>query len=130
LKEFSRELQRELRKNGGFILNGFGRPLAVHSDYEQDCLSRYCQSTGHDALIKYATILSRLLDGAEIPWRPVIFDFHDAVTVAVPEEFEKQVVGIFNEAMRQLNQELQGTITLRGTAVVGRNLAEVKEPEN
>lgn len=129
VKDFSRSLFFEWRRNDGYILNAMGRPMCVPEDYNKDLLNRFVQSTGHDILIKYINLLSRNLDSAQIPWVPIIIDFHDASTIEVPEQYADATVRIFNESLRELNNILQGTITLRGVPTVGRNLSECKEPE-
>lgn len=129
VKKFSRELYHQWRSNRGYIINGIGRPMAVPENMTQDLLNRFVQSTGHDILVKYVYLLTGLLDQSGIPWRPTIIDFHDATTVEVPEDRAGITVELFNEALALLNEQLGGTITLRGTAVVGKTLAEVKEPE-
>lgn len=129
VKDFSRSLFFEWRRNRGHIVNGLGRPMAVPEDYTKDLLNRFIQSTGHDILIKYVCILTRNLDAAGIPWSPIIIDFHDATTVEVPELDAERTVQVFNKSMDDLNRVLNGTIRLRGVPTVGVNLAEVKEPE-
>jgi DNA polymerase I-like protein with 3'-5' exonuclease and polymerase domains len=129
VKDFSRSLFFEWRRNDGYILNGMGRPMCVPEDYNKDLLNRFIQSTGHDILIKYISILTRNLNAANIPWMPIIIDFHDATTVEVPEEYAEKTVQIFQQSMNELNEFLQGTVKLRGVPTVGYNLAEVKEPE-
>lgn len=130
VKEFSRELQNQWRINGGYILNGVGRPMSVPGNMTQDLLNRFVQSTGHDILVRYISILTDILDRRQMPWRPIILDFHDATTIEVPEEWAEHTVQVFDLAMVELNNQLQGTIQLRGVPVIGRSLAEVKEPEN
>ncbi len=128
-KDFARSLHFEWKRNGGYILNGMGRPMCVPEDYSKDLLNRFVQSTGHDILIKYVSILSKNLNAADIPWKPIIIDFHDATTVEVPELYAERTVKAFNESMRELNQLLGGSVQLRGTPTAGRNLADCKEPE-
>lgn len=129
LKDYGNSLMYEWKRNRGYILNGVGRPMAVSEDYTKDLLNRFVQSTGHDILVTYVHILTQLLDEEYIPWTPLIIDFHDATTVEVPEEYGQQTLQLFNKAMDILNDMLQGTIRLRGVPVIGRDLAEVKEPE-
>lgn len=129
LKDFARALHYERRRNKGYILNGMGRPMAVPDEFEKDILNRFIQSTGHDVLTTYITLLKRNLDSAGIKWDPIIIDFHDATTVEVDEKDGSRTVEIFNRSMQDLNELLRGTIQLKGVPVIGRNLAEVKEPE-
>lgn len=130
VKDFSRALYFEKKRNKGYILNGVGRPMAIPNDFEKDILNRFIQSTGHDVLVTYITILTNRLNELQIPWTPIVIDFHDATTVEVPEEWGQKVVDIFNESMFKLNELLGGIIKLKGIPVIGRNLAEVKEPES
>lgn len=129
VKDFGRGLMFQWKRNGGYILNGLGRPMAVPEEMTQDLLNRFIQSSGHDVLTIFVSILSRRLDESGIEWYPLIMDFHDATTVEVPEDRAGEVVVIFNQAMDELNQELNGTVKLKGNPVVGRTLADVKEPE-
>lgn len=129
VKDFGRSLGFERKRNKGHILNGMGRPMAVPQDFEKDVLNRFIQSTGHDVLVMYITILTSLLDAYGIEWKPIVIDFHDATTVEVAEKDGPRTLVAFNEAMILLNEELNGNIRMRGVPVIGINLAEVKEPE-
>lgn len=129
VKDYARSLHFEKKRNKGYILNGVARPMAIPDDFEKDTLNRFIQSTGHDILTMYITILCRNLDKAGIDWKPIIIDFHDATTVEVPKADEQRTIDIFNESMLELNGILQGTIKLRGIPVSGITLADVKEPE-
>lgn len=129
VKDFERSLYFEWKRNKGYILNGMGRPMAVPERYNKDILNRFVQSTGHDILTMYIRILCSKVEAAGIPYKPIVIDFHDATTIEVPEQYGEEVAWIFMEAMAELNSTLQGTIKLKGVPVVGRTLAEVKEPE-
>jgi hypothetical protein len=129
LKDFGKSLWYEWRRNKGYILNGIGRPMAVPEHYTKDLLSRFIQSTGHDILVKYVSILMELLEKHDIKWQPVIMDLHDACTIAVPIADEEDAKGIMNEAMADLNHELNGYIRMRGKPTSGPTLSHVKEPE-
>lgn len=129
LKDFGKGLEYEWRRNRGYILNGLDRPMAVAEEYRKDLLNRFVQSTGHDILVKYIRIVSSELDHRAIPWKPLILDWHDAVTVEVPEFYGPQTADTLVDCLGLLNTELNGSIRLKGVPVIGRNLAEVKEPE-
>jgi hypothetical protein len=131
LKEYSYELRREMEVNGGYIINGLGRPMCIAKGYEKDLLSRQLQSTGHDILVEYVYILGHLLDEriGKDKWRPVIFDFHDATTVGADEKYGPELVKAMEDSMVLLNKTLGGTLALSGVPILGYNLAEVKEPE-
>ncbi len=129
VKDFGRSLGFELRRNKGYILNGMGRPMAISPDLERDALNRFIQSTGHDILVIYISLLIRHLNERQIEWAPIVIDLHDASTIEVREDQAQMAIECFNEAMNSLNKLLQGRIRLRGIPVIGRNLAEVKEAE-
>lgn len=126
IKRWEYRLKSELRANHGWVLNGIGRPLGVHRDYERDVVNRVVQSTGHDILVKYIQILGDLLTESEISWKPIIVDFHDEVLVEVPEEQAIATVGAFKRAEFRLNEQLGGTIPLKINPVIVNNLAEAK----
>lgn len=130
LKDFGKSLEYEWRRNKGYILNGLGRPMAVSEDYKKDLLNRFVQSTGHDILTSYIVIVSHELDRHGVQWKPLIMDWHDALTVEVPEIDGQRTAGILVDCLDQLNNKLQGSIRLKGVPVIGFDLAEVKEPEN
>lgn len=129
VKDFERSLYFEWKRNKGYILNGMGRPMAVPERYNKDILNRFVQSTGHDILTMYIRILCDMVESAGIPYKPIIIDFHDATTIEVPETRGEETKEIFNKAMAELNRKLQGTIKLKGVPVIGRTLADCKEPE-
>lgn len=129
VKQFGYELQRQWQRNGGYVLNGRGRPMSLTEDYKHDVLNRFIQSTGHDILVDYCAILKDTLDSSGIPWTPVVWDWHDAATVQVPDGAGEEVSQLFLVALARLNDYLQGDIKLKGVPTVGYSLADVKEPE-
>ncbi len=128
VRKFGWELQRRWKRDG-YVLNGLGRPMCLTEDYKHDVLNRFIQSTGHDILVEYCWYLQQLLTANGVQWSPVVWDWHDAVTIEVPEGQQEKAVSVFEEAMRVLNGQLGWGITLKGTPTVGYNLSEVKEPE-
>lgn len=129
VKDYGRSLFYEWRRNKGYILNGMGRPMAIAEGMEKDALNRFVQSTGHDILVRYVRIYTQKLDDIGISWSPVVIDFHDASCIEVNEWDAELVSGIMTQAVDELNRQLGGTIQLRGEPDVGKNLAEVKKPE-
>lgn len=127
VKRFEARLLDQWRVNGGFIMNGAGRPLGIHADYTKDIVNRFSQSTGHDLLIKYVSILVQEL--GQLNWTPIVMDFHDEVILEVPEEEQQLAIDAFRRAEVRLNQLLGGVIPLRINPVVVRTLAEAKLEE-
>lgn len=130
VRDFSRSLEYEWRRNGGFILNGLGRPMAVPEGMLKDILNRFVQSTGHDILMKYVNLLTQALD-RELPgsWKPLIIDWHDSAAIEVPFQFQETATRIMSRAVDTLNLELKGSIRLRGEPDSGIDLAGIKKPE-
>lgn len=129
VKDYAKGLHYQWKRNKGYILNGTGRPMAVPENMTQDLLNRFIQSTGHDVLTTYVAIVIELLNKSGIEWSPTIMDFHDAVTVEVPEADGQRTAEVLNKAMDELNRRMGGTVRLRGVPVVGKTLADIKEPE-
>lgn len=129
VKAFGYQLQRDWKKNGGYILNGLGRPMCVTEKYKHDILNRFIQSTGHDILVKYVRVYTEELTRRGIPWKPLILDWHDASAVEVPEEFLEKTKEVYLWGLDRLNEQLHGTIKLKGTPSWGTTLADIKEPE-
>lgn len=130
LKQYSYELQRQCRRNGGWILNGLGRPMCVPENLKHDTLSRVIQSTGHDILVRYIRILTKGLLHRGIPFKPWVIDWHDATAVEVPEEYLDATIATYMDSLAELNSQIGGTIQLKGTPSYGTTMADIKEPEN
>lgn len=125
VKVYSRKLEREWTARGGWVMNGVGRPIGVDEMFKKDIVNRVVQSTGHDLLLKYIRHLRSNL--SSIPWAPIIMDWHDQTIVEVPEAYAEEVKYLMETvSFSDLNQELGGTIPLKGTAAIVRNLAESK----
>lgn len=129
VRDFSKSLEYEWKRNGGWILNGMGRPMCVPEISRKDILNRFVQSTGHDILVRYINMYTTQLDKEYIPWNPLIIDLHDASTIEVPREYAEQACRVMNDSVGILNKYLSGIINLRGVAEIGNNLSDVKSPE-
>ena len=91
-------------------------------------VSNCVQSAGHDAFLLYLNILSDKLNTHSVPYKPYIWDLHDAVMLTVPESHVEEAVHILDVvAMDELNARLGGTIKLKGVTNVVNNWAEDKE---
>lgn len=129
VRGFSKELYWQWRKQG-YVLNGTGRPMCVLPDDTKDLLNRFVQSTGHDVLQIYIRLFTQELNRREIPWTPVIIDWHDASTIEVPEAYVEQAKEVMGSwALDALNRMLGCNIKLRGEVETALNLAEAKQPE-
>lgn len=127
VKEYEKELLRQLNNNNGWVLNGLGRPLGIAPDLEKDIVNRVVQSTGHDILVQWLNIYSTMLQGAGIPYTSIIADLHDESIIEVPEHHAEQALKIMSvDAIRELNRQLGGRIPLKGEGMIARCLADIK----
>jgi hypothetical protein len=108
-------------KNGGWIINGRGRPLTVAVTYSNDILNRFVQSTGHDITIRYVYLLTREILKRKLPARPFIPDLHDATLWSIRNDLVPDLTECYNEAYRLLNEELQWDIAITGDIKTGKS---------
>jgi DNA polymerase I-like protein with 3'-5' exonuclease and polymerase domains len=127
LRIWRRELEAQHRFNKGWVLNGIGRPLGVWEQSVKDLVNRVGQSTGHDIHIMYILIVDELLNQEDIPWTPVIVDFHDQMILEVDTRYADRVKWLMGvRAYEILNDRIQGQIKLKGEANIVENLAYAK----
>jgi hypothetical protein len=130
VREYMRELEREWRRRGGWVMGGTGRPIGVAERKRKDIMNSVLQGAGHDLLLKLIRIvadrLSRELGG---PWYPVCIDWHDQLIIEVPEELGPKAEEIVVDSFRVLNEEIQGYIPIKGTGGLRHSMAECKLEE-
>lgn len=127
VKEWEKELLRQYRNNGGWVLNGLGRPIGIDSFLEKDIVNRVVQSTGHDILVLWLLKYSELLEKEGIPFTHIIADLHDESILEVPEEFAERALEVVQvEAIDWLNGQLCGKIPLKGEGKIADSLADIK----
>lgn len=127
ITEYKERLREEWRINGGWVANPMGRPMCVDSKLTKDLANRVCQSGGHDILLRYISIFSRRLDEAGVSWTPIVVDWHDQSIIEVPEDqaaLADQIMKV--DSFAELNQQMAGIITLKGSGGIVRSLAESK----
>ncbi len=127
IKDWEKELFRQWRANGGWLLNGIGRPIGVHADFTKDLVNRVCQSTGHDILVFWVDIWSKMLDERGIKWEPIMIDFHDESLVECDKADAEEVAQILRvDSFNELNKQLGGKIALTGDGGEVASLWEAK----
>lgn len=129
VKDFSYQLMRQWRNNNGYILNGFGRPLCVPEELTKDLVNRFCQSTGHDALMAYVARIQYLRSTRQVEMYPWIVDFHDETIWEVPQNSIADAVSILKDALTWLNKFRASEIPISGSVEVVDNLAQLKVEE-
>ena len=111
--KYNKYLENELADNNGYVLNGIGRPVCCADDFKKDIVNRVVQSTGHDILMLWMTIYSKMLDEAGIKWDGIVLDFHDQSIIEVNEEDVEKVEHILGKlSVDELNKQLEGVIKL------------------
>lgn len=127
VKEYERELLRQYRFNRGWVLNGIGRPVGIYADYTKDIVNRVVQSTGHDLLVIWVQIFTKMLDDEGISWNPVVIDFHDEAIVECDEKDGERVLEIMlKDSFDELNRQVRGEIPLTGGGEIIGSLADAK----
>ena len=127
VKRYSNYLEKERRDNGGWVLNGIGRPVGCAEDYIKDIGNRVVQSTGHDILMMWISIYSKMLDDAGISWDGVILDFHDQSIIECNAEDLDTVLQIFKvDSVIELNKQLDGIIPMKVDGGPITTLADAK----
>lgn len=124
---FQKELLRLWTKNGGWIINGRGRPLAIDDEKTKDILNRFIQSTGHDLLMLFIFYLDQFLNEAQIDWHPWLIDFHDESIVEVADHDVAAAADCFREALAEVNRQTGWDVKLTGDVLIADNLAEIKQ---
>lgn len=127
IKEYERFLLKCWQRNDGWVLNGIGRPLAVHADLTKDLVNRVVQSTGHSIHAIGLSLLRPLLAkafGQNFRW--IIADFHDEAIIEVPEGEEETAIACFRQMERELNELLQPYVPVKMDPAVGKSLADFK----
>jgi len=131
VKQYEYRLLEEWRINGGWVLNGVGRPVCVDEKYKKDIVNRVCQSTGHDIHMMYVRIIRKLFREAGLNVTPIVLDWHDQSIVQCDREDAKAAAHLMEVvAYEILNAELQGIIPMAGEALIVRNMAECKLEED
>lgn len=126
VKEYESRLVTEWKARGGWVYNGIGRPVCCDSDYIKDIVNRVVQSTGHDILMIINYHISRLLVEREIKVNGILWDFHDETLLECREEDLEDIKVIFKEAYDLTNQELRGSIPIKGDIQVCKTFADAK----
>jgi hypothetical protein len=127
VKVYQAKLLDEWEGHGGWVFNGLGRPLTVSPDSTKDLLNRVCQSTGHDILLILLYYLDRLRFQSNVDFYFVFSDWHDETIVECSEKDGEKVLGFLHKALELTNQELQGSIRIRGNPKLCSTLWEAKE---
>ncbi len=130
VKVWEQELKRQWKDNGGWLLNGFGRPICLEPMREKDLVNSQCQSTGHDAHILFQVLTAEHLSKGGFDWYPWHMDLHDCLMFAVHKSQAVAAVSLLKEQVYpELNRMLGGAIHLKGEPNVCKTWADDKNEE-
>lgn len=127
VKRFEAQLIHEWEQNGGWVLNGIGRPIGIYEGLKKDIVNRVVQSTGHDLHMMWVAEWKQLLKSRNIAWTAICVDWHDQSIIEVDKQDIDKVFEIVGKiAYDKVNERLGGHILLEGDPQIVNNLAEAK----
>jgi hypothetical protein len=127
IKKFQELLKEELEMNRGFILDGFGLPICIDKSKSRDAVNRFCQRSGHLALMLYTYLLTKQFWKHGIDYYWMIYDYHDEIIPEINRRDIPKVHEISARVLQRLNVELLGgDIHLQMPPQVAGSLAEIK----
>jgi DNA polymerase I-like protein with 3'-5' exonuclease and polymerase domains len=130
VKVWEAELRRQWKDNGGWLLNGFGRPICLEPMREKDLVNSQGQSVGHDSHILFQVLTAEALTEAGLDWYPWHMDLHDCLMFAVKKDEAEMAVDLLKTTVYpKLNHMLGGDIHLKGEPNVCRSWADDKDEE-
>lgn len=122
VKIYEESLQEQWRRNGGYIINGRGMPIACHPKKLKDILNRQIQSTGHAVLSRFLYHMKSLQPDPTI-FKPYIPDYHDETIWAVKKGYEQELIDMYNDSMSKTNAELGWDVEIKfGEPMIGEDL--------
>ena len=128
LAAFRDKLKQEWKYNGGYIITGRGRPLAIPTDImfkaqgESPAIAMYCQTTGHDFVLRWLWHMNNYRREKKLKCKPFVPDRHDASYWRTPEDEVEQTKEMIRYAYDRFNDEAQLTVELKGEIKVGTDM--------
>jgi DNA polymerase I-like protein with 3'-5' exonuclease and polymerase domains len=119
-------LEQEWAVNGGYIINGRGRPICVDKAFKKDLVNRYVQSTGVDLLNRILYHMNCYREDHKIDVIPYIPNFHDESVWQVADNpiDRTKARDMFKYGISKLNEELQWSVVFKwGSVNVGGDLS-------
>lgn len=116
----------EWRQNGGWLFNGFGRPMCVPDYAEKDLVSRKIQSTGRDCLALLQFYINQIRIRDNIDMWPIV-EIHDETVWQAPIHEVERAKGAFIEALAMVNRTTRWGAQLKGDVEVCDNFNAFKE---
>lgn len=124
LPKFKSQLLAEWEQRGGYILTGRGRPLGVPRDKVDDIIAYFCQSTGHDYMLRIKYYINQYRKQHNAPFKPYMPDFHDALYLKCLDnkaDIEETKAAIAY-GFKKFNEDFDLTVELKGSPKVGKDM--------
>lgn len=126
VKKWERHLEALWEKNGGWVLNGVGRPVCIDKMFLKDKANRVVQSTGHCILLFMLDIMTRIARERGLRIRPWIVDQHDEFYFEILQEDAEMYKSVVKEAEGVLKKMLGGVVTIKWEPTIVHTIAEAK----
>lgn len=126
--EFNARLQ-EVNRYEGQLRNTIGRIIRVPNVDYKDLPNRFIQSSAHDVLILWVTKIYEMCKKENIEIRPMLIDCHDSTSNQVEGKHAERVKEIYQEALNDINKELNLSVTLRAEIKMFQTFAGLKGEE-
>jgi len=129
VKNHEAQLQTQLDKNGGWLLDALGLPFCVAENSKKDLMNRKIQRSGHEILMVLQKVMSDVFIKEGIPYTPFCHDYHDEVIWEVPKELADKAYDLMQKSFVLLNEKIRDTdtvVTLKGSGGVIFCLSEAK----
>jgi DNA polymerase I-like protein with 3'-5' exonuclease and polymerase domains len=115
-----------LYQEEGQIVNPFGRIIRLPGSWCKDLLSRFIQSTAHDALVEWVMNFEHNCAEAGTDIRPLIVDWHDATYWHVDARFVETARGFLHQALDEVTRKLELPYPIRCVSKTFDSLAGIK----
>ena len=130
LLEWEKELEAEVSFNGGYILNGMGRPFVVLKHKLKDIQNIMGQSTGHCILDILNYHLSRIVIERQLNAHCKVEDWHDERIWWAPTEADAILLKLaMEDSLAALNEELCPEIPFKAPVEITKTFTGFKEPD-
>jgi hypothetical protein len=142
IKVFEKELLRQWRDNGGWILGPRGEPITIPKprtvwneeerkyeiiSYTKDIVNRFVQRGGHDVHMRFILHLNRLRMSSGLDMAPFHVDLHDSTTWQIRDDQVEAGLELFRQAATDLNNELNWDVLIKYEPSHGKTLADFLE---
>lgn len=125
VKLFGEQLQDMWRTNGYFP-SAFGTPCCLAPQFLKDANNRFCQTSGHQFLMRWNYYVDKLRQERGVPMRPYLVDLHDEMFWQAADEHAETAAQIIRDALAITNDETGMEVKIKTKVEIVENMAQVK----